>query len=112
MSDILRLELAPFGITVLNIITGSIKSNIFANQEDFRLPPDSIYLLIESTLSKKAEGTGNPESMATDIYANQVVLDILGGTYGTIYRGNLVNIARFLSSLVPTFVLVSLLSNL
>ena len=43
--DVLRLELSPFDITVVDLKTGSVKSNFFANMDatQLSLPKDSVY---------------------------------------------------------------------
>lgn len=89
-------------------MTGAVKSSVFANQEPFKLPPDSIYLPIESIIARSAEGKADPERLATDVYARQVVEDVLRRTYGSVYRGNMAMMTSIMASIMPTFLLVSL----
>ena len=60
-SDTQRLELEPFGITVVDIKSGAVKSNIMNNQKDTAstasaLPQNSIYAPARETLEKSLSG--------------------------------------------------------
>lgn len=43
LAEMLRLELAPFGVGVLSIITGAVQSLGQTYFDDLRLPDNSIY---------------------------------------------------------------------
>ena len=77
MTDTLRLELAPFNIKVVDLKTGSVVSQIFANQpggEHPTLPANSIYLPAKDTVEGTMSGRPYMEGrMMTDQWASQVV---------------------------------------
>ena len=92
LNDTWRIELAPFGIRVVELITGLATSNILvelAGKE--KLPPNSIYKPIEAEANTALSGKGIIErAMPNDIYAKKVVSDLLDGWWGPpvwIWRG-------------------------
>lgn len=80
-SDTLRLELQPFGITVVNLKTGYVKSNLVQNTLDTKkdhLPKGSIYepvreLVEQSLRQEKLQNKGIPAQQ----WAKEVVQDLL-----------------------------------
>jgi len=56
LSDALRMELAPFGIQVVTVQPGGVRS-AFGNhaEEAIRLPPDSLYLPVEKGIRARAQ---------------------------------------------------------
>lgn len=105
MSEILRLELAPFDVKVLTIVSGAIKADIYIKPGEFKLPPNSLYTPISSRIADVAEGKTNPEMMEIDTYASRVVADVLKERDGRVYRGNWATVTYILSW-TPSFVLV------
>ncbi|KAI1277433.1 hypothetical protein F5Y07DRAFT_362943 [Xylaria sp. FL0933] len=87
VADTLRLELAPFGVNVVEVVTGGVKSNGQTYFGDFQLPPQSLYKAIESTVALRAQGKEGMERMGTSQYADAVVDDILAGAVGRIWHG-------------------------
>ncbi|KAJ7270639.1 NAD(P)-binding protein [Mycena haematopus] len=71
----LRLELAPFNIQVITIITGGVKSNISHNPR--LIQPSSIYAPIADIFATKRAGRSQVGAMATKVYAKQVVAQTL-----------------------------------
>ncbi|KAF2644241.1 NAD(P)-binding protein [Massarina eburnea CBS 473.64] len=73
ITEVLRLELAPFGIKVVNLMTGGVRSTFHANAPHESLPPDSIYNFakdaVEKTMSGAdyTEGGADPEKWARNI---------------------------------------------
>lgn len=80
-SDSLRLELEPFGVTVVELKTGAVSTNMIQNQKEFTpvtLPKDSIYApareAVQSTMRfDKMSEVGTPP----DQWAREVVQDLL-----------------------------------
>lgn len=73
-SDTLRVELAPFDVRVVTIVTGGVKSNIARTHRS--LPQDSIYL----PLKEEYEGRqvhSQDMGMPTEAYARTVVHQVL-----------------------------------
>ena len=110
MGETLRLELAPFHVRVLTLVTGCVQADIYKKAGEFQLPPKSIYSRIVSTLAEVAEGKLDPEMMPAEIYASKVVADVLKDRTGLVYRGNMATVVRFLSCL-PPILLVSTRSS-
>lgn len=79
-SDSLRLELEPFGVTVVELKTGAVKTNMIKNQKEntpISLPADSIYNpakeAVESAMRNEKMGDlGTPP----DRWAAEVVGDL------------------------------------
>jgi 1-acylglycerone phosphate reductase len=106
MGETLRLELRPFNVRVLTLVTGCVQADIYRKPGEFQLPPKSIYSSIVSTLSDVAEGKLDPKMMPAEIYASKVVADVLKERTGLVYRGNVATVIRILSWL-PAIILVS-----
>ncbi|KAJ7146208.1 NAD(P)-binding protein [Mycena epipterygia] len=68
----LRIELAPFNVQVITIITGAVKSNISRDRRVIQ--PSSIYAPIADAFLERDVQDG---AMATDVYAKQVVAQTL-----------------------------------
>jgi 1-acylglycerone phosphate reductase len=103
LTDTLRLELAPFGVKVVDLKTGAVNSQFFANvqkvnsvisteqkqqhdennssgnkPEQFTLPKPSIYASATKSLSHVASHVDLQKiAMPVDIYAERVVSDLL-----------------------------------
>ncbi|PVH79362.1 NAD(P)-binding protein [Cadophora sp. DSE1049] len=91
-SDSMRLELAPFGITVIDLKTGAVSTNLVANQKaktQISLPKDSMYGIAKETVEGAMRNDKLADSgMPADQWAAQVVQDILKTTPpATIWRG-------------------------
>ncbi|KAK5992951.1 Short-chain dehydrogenase PC-15 [Cladobotryum mycophilum] len=56
LTEVLRLELAPFGIKVINLMTGSLRSTFHDNAPRATLPPDSLYNIAKETVEKTMSG--------------------------------------------------------
>jgi len=72
----LRVEMAPFDVKVINIITGGVRSNIA--RTDRALPPNSVFKPIESSYERRLKHS-QEVGMDTDVYAKGVVDEILRG---------------------------------
>jgi 1-acylglycerone phosphate reductase len=87
-SDSLRLELAPFGVKVIDLKTGSVASNIWYTEKE-RLPKDSIYAIArEEVENAMSMADISKDVMAQDKWATAVVGDLLKkDPPGVIWRG-------------------------
>lgn len=77
LTEAMRLELAPFGIKVINMLTGSVQSTFFDNTPSATLPPTSVYNVAKETIEKVMSG-GETASSGTDRvqWAERVVKDL------------------------------------
>ncbi|KAI1120276.1 hypothetical protein F5Y10DRAFT_273231 [Nemania abortiva] len=91
VADTLRLELDPFGVGVLEVVTGAVKSLGQTYFDDFALPQESVrsrlYKRIEATIARRAQGDDGLPRMDTMVYANAVVDDIMNRTVGRVWYG-------------------------
>ncbi|RFU76462.1 ibr finger domain [Trichoderma arundinaceum] len=76
-SEVLRLELAPFGVKVTNLVTGSVKSTFHANAPHISLPPNSIYNVAKEAVEKWMSGAEATATGADPVeWADGVVKDL------------------------------------
>ncbi|KAL7931832.1 NAD(P)-binding protein [Trichoderma chlorosporum] len=76
-SEVLRLELALFGIKVTNLVTGSVKSTFHANAPHISLPPTSIYNVAKEAVEKWISGEEATETGGDPVeWAEGVVKDL------------------------------------
>ncbi|MCJ1312666.1 hypothetical protein MMC25_006342 [Agyrium rufum] len=94
LSETLRVELEPFGVSVITLMTGAVKSNQFANDPCPGLPDDSMYKPVEKQLESITDFDSFPRQTAAK-YAKNVVSDVLGGETGKIWRGMGASVAWF-----------------
>ena len=87
MAETLRLELAPFGVGVLSVVTGAVKSQGQTYFGDLELPPHSLYKSIQGTVVSRAQGNDGVPRMDTSEYASAVVDDIVNRKTGRVWYG-------------------------
>lgn len=101
----LHLELKPFGVRVINAITGGVLTDI-ADKRD--LPEGSIYKFpqgIDAFRTRQTMAKDN-HPMPADVYAKKVVEDLLSTRDPVdIYRGRFATIMSFVHILVPYWLL-------
>ncbi len=108
LDSAMRFELAPLGVGVLTVVTGTVESSLLAKAPQFQLPPTSKYLPLETSLAEKAAGGPSGFSMMKpEDYAERVVGDVLRGVKGTVFRGSYATSARFMAATLPESFLVS-----
>ena len=77
LTEVMRLELEPFGIKVINLMTGSVKSTFHDNAPRAILPSNSLYNVAKDTVEESMSGE---EAMATGSdpaqWADQVAKDL------------------------------------
>ncbi|KAF7712080.1 Short-chain dehydrogenase/reductase (SDR) family protein [Penicillium ucsense] len=76
-SDTLRVELAPYGVKVITVITGGVQSRIARTQR--LLKPDSLYLPVEEEYQRRVVHSQH-NAMPNDKYARSVVNQVLYGS--------------------------------
>lgn len=75
-SDSLRVELAPFGVNVITVVTGGVKSNI--SRTERTLPEGSPYAPLEENYVRRQKHS-QKVGMEAKEYAREVVGKILAG---------------------------------
>ncbi|KAK8078730.1 hypothetical protein PG994_002537 [Apiospora phragmitis] len=109
VADTLRHEIAPFGVGVLEVVTGDVKTNGQTYLGDIKLPPDSWYKSQEDDITNMAQGKGGFPKMETDDYATGVVNEIINRTTGRFWYGNNADLVRITTTAtdVPQSVIAS-----
>ncbi|CAJ2500628.1 Uu.00g034810.m01.CDS01 [Anthostomella pinea] len=87
VADTLRLELAPFGVDVLEVVTGGVKTMGQTSFGNFELPANSLYKIIEDTIAGRARGLDGMPKMDTLEYAAAVVDQITQRATGRFWYG-------------------------
>lgn len=106
-SESLRLEMAPFGVKVVTIMTGIVATKLFDNCHDPNLSEKSLYKGASKQIGGIAGGSLKDDCMTAPEYAKRVANDVLGGASGSIWRGKMASMAWVMNSFFPTWLLVS-----
>ncbi|KAI2781901.1 putative estradiol 17 beta-dehydrogenase [Daldinia loculata] len=77
LTEAMRLELAPFGVKVINLITGFVQSTFFDNAPTAILPPTSLYNIAKEAIEKAMGYDATTKKVSDRIqWANQVAKDV------------------------------------
>lgn len=107
IAETLRLELSPFGVSVISVMAGIVDSQFHANDGEFALPADSRYAPIKEIMAGWASGASKPRGCSADEFADAVVGDIVGSRDGLLFRGPNAGSVDIVSRWAPRFVAVS-----
>jgi len=90
LGDVLRFEMYPFNVKVVNVCTGGVKSQISKNaskNHNQSFPRDSVYLPIEEQV-KASEVSRLDKFIDPEVYAKSVVTKVNKATKsGWIWKG-------------------------
>ncbi|KAI0003937.1 short chain dehydrogenase [Xylariaceae sp. FL0662B] len=98
----LRVEMKPFGVRVINVISGEVFTNILKSdvRDSRTLPADSVYAPLADGF--KAHINRTPDAMTPDEYAKGVVAVVLKGSPPAwFWHGNATTLVRILDALFP-----------
>ena len=106
-SAALRIEVAPFGVHVITVVTGGVKSRI--SRVKRTLQEDSAYKELEDDYQRR-QIYSQEVGMETDLYAKEVVKKVLEAegwlwSTRTIWAGGSSGIVRWVSWILPQSVL-------
>ncbi|KAI2827598.1 hypothetical protein CBS147343_4924 [Aspergillus niger] len=102
LSETLRLEVAPLGVSVATLMIGTVTTPFHANEPRFTLPPNSRYAAIAETISRWASGEASPKGCSAQELADLILPDVLGTTgHGMFWRGPNSGAVKFVSQWVP-----------
>ncbi|KAI4141704.1 MAG: hypothetical protein LQ340_007565 [Diploschistes diacapsis] len=104
-SEALRVEMEPLGVKVMTVVTGAVKTQIFANVPTNRLPESSVYRAAEAEIRKRMLGEDLPGSTSTAKFSRSVIKDVLASRTGHTYRGYLATVLHILVSILPASVM-------
>ncbi|GAB1317707.1 2-deoxy-D-gluconate 3-dehydrogenase [Madurella fahalii] len=112
LSDTLRLELAPFGVSVVSVMVGTITTPFHANEPTVVLPPSSRYAAIKDIISRWATGEAGPKGSSPEDLAESLVHDIVGaGKSAWVWKGANSGAVKFASKWIPASILDGLMST-
>ncbi|KAK8078656.1 short-chain dehydrogenase [Apiospora saccharicola] len=95
MAETLRQELRPFGVDVMEIVTGAVRSNGQVGFDDYALPEGSLYKPIEPAIKNFVRGGDGIPRMDTEEYATRVADEIISGrTKGRFWCGTNAEMVR------------------
>ncbi|GKZ67774.1 hypothetical protein AnigIFM50267_002326 [Aspergillus niger] len=102
LSETLRLELAPLGVSVATLMIGTVTTPFHANEPRFTLPPNSRYAAIAETIARWASGEASPKGCSAQELADLILPDVLGTTgHGMFWRGPNSGAVKFVAQWVP-----------
>lgn len=106
----MRHELKPLGINVVTVAAGMVQSAWYSNSiPSLTLPKDSYYHSVTEQINAGVRGDSNKESGTNvDVFAEQVVSDVLSGKSGYVYRGALSTVVKWVGSVAPRWFMVRL----
>ncbi|KZV97841.1 NAD(P)-binding protein [Exidia glandulosa HHB12029] len=101
--DTLRVEMAPFGVDVVTVVTGGVTSNIAVNNvsRGRELPEGSLYAPIADVVAKKRSGRSQHNAMPTSVYARKVVSTVLRRSPTWYWLGNFAWTTWFIATFLP-----------
>ncbi|KAI1113125.1 short chain dehydrogenase [Nemania sp. NC0429] len=100
--DTLRVEMKPFGVRVVNVISGEVATNILKTdvRDDRALPTDSVYAPLAKAF--RAHINRTPDTMSPAEYAKGVVAMLLKDTQPSwFWYGNSTTLVWFLDTFAP-----------
>ncbi|KAJ5267199.1 hypothetical protein N7478_010007 [Penicillium angulare] len=99
----IRLELKPFNVEVIEVVTGFVRSNIL--HHGLFAPDDSLYLPIKSTI-EAIKYEGNKNGMPAENYAASVVDKVMRQRVDSeIWQGSLSWYIYFIVTFLPLYLL-------
>lgn len=109
-SNTLRVELAPFGVKVVTIVTGGVQSNIARTER--QLPEGSLYIPLNEEYQRRLKHS-QEGAMPNEAYARSVVSKVLQKSPPKwVWEGNKSWLVWFLDSFLPKGIMVSVLVKL
>lgn len=103
LTEVMRLELQPFGIRVINLVTGGVRTNLFSNAPSVELPPESLFNVAKEAVEKAmwaGSGANMDRFAEPTAWAKHTVKDLSkANPPWQIWRGTFAIIIRLLSCL-------------
>ncbi|MFK0570852.1 SDR family oxidoreductase [Endozoicomonas sp.] len=115
LSDVLRMELKPFGVRVVTVQPGAVQSRFAANASQVLqqvMKPDSLYMPIEKSVRDRASASQNNPT-PVDRFCRDLVNQLESGRVPNIIRLAHGSLAfPLLKALLPTTVLEKILGRM
>ncbi|KAI0879530.1 NAD(P)-binding protein [Hypoxylon argillaceum] len=113
-SEALRFELAPFGVSVLTIMSGIINTNFHNNDPGatIQLPASSRYSSIQNIITGWANGKSKPDGISAEGFAEHILDDVVNsGKSGLAWKGPNAGSVKFAKWLMPASMIDSTLKK-
>jgi NAD(P)-dependent dehydrogenase (short-subunit alcohol dehydrogenase family) len=111
ISDTLRLELAPFNVSVVTIMTGTVTTRFHDNEPDVVLPSSSRYAAIRDTINRWVKGQA-VQGCSPEELARSLVEDIVGNAKNAhVWKGAYSGTIKWLTRWMPTSMMDGIMSN-
>ncbi|KAL3476900.1 NAD(P)-binding protein [Aspergillus californicus] len=101
-SETLRLEVAPFNVRVISLVTGAIDTKLMSHAK-INLPPDSVYVPAIDEIRNRGIGADVTNKSDPGDFARDVVHDVLAGAQGPVWRGAMSGMVRFMYRFGPAW---------
>ncbi|KAL4924148.1 uncharacterized protein BDV17DRAFT_284889 [Aspergillus undulatus] len=112
LAETLRLEIAPLGVRVLAVTTGTVQSmGQVGTYDNYQLPEGSLYKPIEDIVASRAQGNDQFGRMDLMAYSEKVVTEITKGNSAKVWCGANAGFARFANSFVPQSILDNMVTR-
>ncbi|TGJ82168.1 hypothetical protein E0Z10_g6614 [Xylaria hypoxylon] len=76
LTETLRLELEPFNVKVINLMTGGVRSTFHSNAPDAKLPPTSLYNVAKEPVEKAMSGADAVNGSDPSQWADEVAKEL------------------------------------
>ncbi|KAF3392270.1 hypothetical protein EIK77_004303 [Talaromyces pinophilus] len=113
LSETLRIELAPLGVRVITAMVGAVNTQFFADRTDLVLPPGSYYEPIRGKIDHDNKGLQYTASQKQDVnvFAKNIVNDVISGKSGQIWRGKSSSMAWLVSAVMPASTVTNMVNK-
>ncbi|KAL4883139.1 hypothetical protein BJY04DRAFT_226628 [Aspergillus karnatakaensis] len=111
LSETLRLELFPFGVSVICLMVGTVQTSFHANEPPAVITTESRYTVIRETISRWSCGEAGPRGCSIEQAAEKIIRDVLGSRGGIVWRGPNSAAIRFLAAWCPRWLLDRIMSK-
>ncbi|KAF2786109.1 putative short-chain dehydrogenase/reductase [Melanomma pulvis-pyrius CBS 109.77] len=103
----ISIELRPLGVTTVTVMAGMVQSVWYSNSvPPFVLPEDSYYRPVVDAINDGLQGADNKKNgMDVDIFAENVVKQVVRGQRGRIWAGALSGLVKWTTAWMPGWVL-------
>ncbi|KAL2846629.1 hypothetical protein BJY01DRAFT_173216 [Aspergillus pseudoustus] len=110
ITETLRLELAPFGVRVVSLVTGAVDSLGKTHCDGLTLPEDSLYKSIEADIIQRAAWNDGVPRESTTKWAKNVAAQIVGGASGLLWAGGSGGTMWLFEKLLPAWMFDKLMT--
>lgn len=94
-------------------MVGAVNTQFYADRTDLTLPAESYYQPIRDKIDRDNKGLQYTTSMKQDVnvFARNLVNDVVGGKSGLVWRGKSSSMAWLVSAMVPGSVLTNMVNG-